>query len=75
MPAFEESFPDAKLTRSLFVIDGDRITCSGGVAGLDMMMALITRDHGHGLAAAVRWRRTSRRPYRAPRWPISRGSR
>jgi transcriptional regulator GlxA family with amidase domain len=53
MPAFQESFPDAELTRSLFVIDGDRITCSGGVAGLDMMMALITRDHGHGLAAAV----------------------
>ena len=53
MPAFQESFPDVELTRSLFVIDGDRITCSGGVAGLDMMMALITRDHGHALAAAV----------------------
>ena len=53
MPAFQESFPDVELTRSLFVIDGDRITCSGGVAGLDMMMALITRQHGHGLAAAV----------------------
>ena len=53
MPAFQESFPDVELTRSLFVIDGDRITCSGGVAGLDMMTALITRDHGHGLAAAV----------------------
>jgi transcriptional regulator GlxA family with amidase domain len=53
MPAFQESFPDVELTRSLFVIDDDRITCSGGVAGLDLMMALITRDHGHGLAAAV----------------------
>jgi transcriptional regulator GlxA family with amidase domain len=53
MPAFQESFPEAELTRSLFVIDGDRITCSGGVAGLDLMVALITRDHGFGLAAAV----------------------
>jgi transcriptional regulator GlxA family with amidase domain len=52
-PAFEEAFPEAKLTRSLFEIDGDRITCSGGVAGLDMMTALIRRDHGYELAAAV----------------------
>lgn len=53
MPAFQEAFPDVKLTRSLFELDGDRITCSGGVAGLDMMTALIARDHGHELAAAV----------------------
>ncbi len=37
MPAFQEAFPNVKLTRSLFELDGDRITCSGGVAGLDMM--------------------------------------
>ncbi len=53
MPAFQEAFPNVKLTRSLFELDGDRITCSGGVAGLDMMTALIARDHGHDLAAAV----------------------
>jgi transcriptional regulator GlxA family with amidase domain len=53
MPAFQEAFPDLKLTRSLFELDGDRITCAGGVAGLDMMTALIARDHGHELAAAV----------------------
>jgi transcriptional regulator GlxA family with amidase domain len=53
MPAFQEAFPDAKLTRSLFVLDGDRITCSGGVAGLDMMTALISRDHTPKLGAAV----------------------
>jgi transcriptional regulator GlxA family with amidase domain len=53
VPAFQEAFPESKLTRSLFVIDGDRITCSGGVAGLDMMTALIGRDHGFELGAAV----------------------
>jgi transcriptional regulator GlxA family with amidase domain len=53
MPAFQEAFPDVKLTRSLFELDGDRITCSGGIAGLDMMTALIARDHGHELGAAV----------------------
>jgi len=53
MPAFQEAFPDVKLTRSLFELDGDRITCAGGVAGLDMMTALIARDHGYELGAAV----------------------
>ncbi len=53
MPAFQEAFPDVTLTRSLFELDGDRITCAGGVAALDMMVALISRDHGHELAAAV----------------------
>jgi transcriptional regulator GlxA family with amidase domain len=52
-PALQEAFPDVLLTRSLFEIDGDRITCSGGVAGLDLMVALITRDHGYQLGAAV----------------------
>ncbi|MDB6084069.1 MAG: HTH-type transcriptional regulator glxA [Gammaproteobacteria bacterium] len=53
MPAFQEAFPRTQLTRSLFVLDGDRITCSGGVAGLDMMNALISRDHTSELGAAV----------------------
>lgn len=53
MAAFQESFPDIPLTRSLFEIDNDRITCAGGVAGLDMMIALIARDHGADLGAAV----------------------
>jgi transcriptional regulator GlxA family with amidase domain len=52
-PALQEAFPDIALTRSLFEIDRDRITCSGGVAGLDMMIALISRDHGYELGAAV----------------------
>ena len=53
VPAFEQDFPDVTLTRSLFELDGDRITCSGGIAALDMMIALIMRDHGYELAAAV----------------------
>lgn len=52
-PALREAFPDIELTRSLFEIDGDRITCSGGVACLDMMATLITRDHGYEIGAAV----------------------
>ena len=52
-PAFREAFPEVEVVPSLFEIDGDRITCSGGVSALDMMVALIARDHGHELAAAV----------------------
>jgi transcriptional regulator GlxA family with amidase domain len=52
-PSFREAFPDVEVRPSLFEIDGDRITCSGGVSALDMMVALIARDHGHQLAAAV----------------------
>lgn len=52
-PAFSEDFPDVGVTPSLFEIDGNRITCSGGISALDMMVALIERDHGRQLAAAV----------------------
>lgn len=52
-PSFQETFPDISLTRSLFEIDADRITCSGGISALDLMITLITRDHGRELAAAV----------------------
>jgi transcriptional regulator GlxA family with amidase domain len=52
-PSFREAFPEVEVVPSLFVVDGDRITCSGGVSALDMMAALIARDHGHELAAAV----------------------
>jgi transcriptional regulator GlxA family with amidase domain len=52
-PAFSEAFPDITVASSLFEIDGNRITCSGGISALDMMVALIERDHGRQLAAAV----------------------
>ncbi len=41
------------MSHTLFEIDRDRLTCAGGIAALDMMHALIERDHGHRLAAAV----------------------
>jgi transcriptional regulator GlxA family with amidase domain len=53
MPAFREAFPDVTVVPSLFEIDGNRITCSGGISALDMMVALIERDHGRQLAASV----------------------
>ena len=48
-----ETHPDLMLSRSLFVIDRDRVTCAGGAAPLDMMHALIAETHGAELAAKV----------------------
>jgi transcriptional regulator GlxA family with amidase domain len=53
LPAFREAFPDVAVVPSLFEIDGNRITCSGGISALDMMVAIIEKEHGRQLAAAV----------------------
>ncbi len=53
LPAFREAFAHVEVAPSLFEIDGNRITCSGGISALDMMVALIERDHGRQLAASV----------------------
>jgi transcriptional regulator GlxA family with amidase domain len=51
--AFAEDFPRLDVTQELFEIDRNRFTCSGGIAALDMMLHLITAQHGHELATAV----------------------
>ncbi|MEX1234489.1 MAG: GlxA family transcriptional regulator [Roseovarius sp.] len=51
--ALAEAAPDLALERSLYVIDRDRMTCAGGTAPLDMMHALIARQHGAGFARRV----------------------
>jgi len=48
-----EEFPDIEVTSDLFEIDGDRVTCSGGTASLDMMLHLIAQAHGAKLATQV----------------------
>lgn len=53
VPAFQETFPDVEVARSLYEIDKSRITCSGGIAALDMTLALIARDYGTALAREV----------------------
>lgn len=52
-PAFEERFAGLEVTGSLFEIDRNRLSCSGGIAALDMMHALIASQHGLPLAARV----------------------
>lgn len=46
-------YPQLLLERRLYVIDRDRYTCAGGAAPLDMMHAIIARDHGTALAQRI----------------------
>lgn len=52
-PLLQEQRPDLLLERRLYVIDRDRMTCGGGTAPLDMMLALIADRHGAGFARQV----------------------
>jgi transcriptional regulator GlxA family with amidase domain len=52
-PALRETFPDLTPRQARHVIDGDRITCAGGVAPLDMMHALIAGRMGGHFARRV----------------------
>ncbi len=53
LPGFSEAFPELDVTGSLFEIDRDRFTSAGGTSALDMMLALISAQHGAELASVV----------------------
>ncbi len=53
LPGFTEAFPDIDVTGGLFEIDEDRFTSAGGTTALDMMLSLITTQHGPDMAAQV----------------------
>jgi transcriptional regulator GlxA family with amidase domain len=42
----KEAFPDLAPRQARYVIDGDRVTCAGGVAPLDLMHAMISERMG-----------------------------
>ena len=51
--SFLEEFPEVDLTKSVFIVDGPRITTAGGTSSIDMMLTIIAQDHGEELANAV----------------------
>jgi AraC family transcriptional regulator, glycine betaine-responsive activator len=53
LPGFTEAFPDIDVTGGLFEIDEDRFTSAGGTTALDMMLSVITTQHGPDMAAQV----------------------
>lgn len=50
---FLEEFAEVDLTKSVFVIDGNRMTAAGGTSSIDLVLTLIADDHGKDLANAV----------------------
>ncbi|RKD50913.1 AraC family transcriptional regulator with amidase-like domain [Rhizobium sp. WW_1] len=52
-PALLEAFPTLSPRQARFVVDGNRITCGGGIASLDMMHVLITERMGADFARRV----------------------
>lgn len=50
---FEEEFPEIQVSPAVYVIDRDRYTAAGGAASTDLMLKLIARTHGAGLANLV----------------------
>nr|WP_275982254.1 GlxA family transcriptional regulator [Frigidibacter sp. ROC022] len=51
--SFAEAFEEVRLTKSVFVVDGGRMTTAGGTASIDLMLKIIADDHGEDLANAV----------------------
>jgi transcriptional regulator GlxA family with amidase domain len=53
MSALRAEFPKVIFIPQLFSIDGDRYTCSGGVAPLDLMLNIIKRQCGGDIVSMV----------------------
>lgn len=53
MVTLRREFPESRLSQSLFVIDRDRITCTGGTAPLDMMLNLVGTTAGPAVVASI----------------------
>lgn len=51
--SFTEEFEDVELTKSVFVVDGNRMSTAGGTSSIDLMLKLIADQHGEKLANAV----------------------
>lgn len=49
----QEAFPKVNCNRRLFTHDRNRLTCSGGGAPMDMLLYIITLQHGRALSGAI----------------------
>nr|WP_245641459.1 GlxA family transcriptional regulator [Paraburkholderia bannensis] len=53
LSALHEEFPRVRFADELFVVDRDRLTCTGGTAPLDLMLDIVSARLGQALAAKV----------------------
>ncbi len=51
--SFSEVFENINLTKSVYVLDGNRFTAAGGTSAIDLMLKLIADEHGPELANSV----------------------
>ncbi|MGR3794891.1 GlxA family transcriptional regulator [Vannielia sp. SX4] len=51
--SFTEEFDEVRLTKTVFVHDGNRMTTAGGTASIDLALQIIAEDHGEELANTV----------------------
>ena len=51
--SFGEEFEDVILTKSVFVVDNNRMTTAGGTSSIDLMLKIIADDQGEDMANAV----------------------
>ena len=51
--SFSEEFDLVELTKSVFVVDGNRMTTAGGTSSIDLMLTLIAKDLGDEAANGV----------------------
>ena len=51
--SFSEEFEEVELTKSVFVVDGNRLSTAGGTSSIDLMLQLIANDHDEELANSV----------------------
>ena len=50
---FAELFPTVKVSEQLYTVDKNILTCSGGTAGIDLMLYLIGIRHGEHLKSEI----------------------
>jgi transcriptional regulator GlxA family with amidase domain len=51
--SFSEEFEEIELTKTVFVVDGNRMTTAGGTSSIDLMLQLIANDLGEEKANYV----------------------
>lgn len=53
LSAIREEFPDVDFVEDMFCVDRDRVTCTGGIAPLDLMLAIVEARLGRRVAGQV----------------------
>lgn len=53
MPAFKELYPCISVSESIYTVGDGVFTCQGGTTALDMLLYIISQDHGADFALSV----------------------